>query len=117
VKFWRGNRADAEFDADPDEVARWFWVSRQGELAYDGGMRLDRCLRAFLTDPAQFNAVWDEPDYDGLFGAVLATWPGEYPRGRCRYCGLALAPASLRSCETSADRLCHPAPSSTPDPG
>lgn len=42
-------------------------------------MRLDRCLRSFLTDPAQFNAVWDEPDYEGLFGAVLAAWPADAP--------------------------------------
>jgi hypothetical protein len=108
VKFWKDNKIDAEFDADPAEVARWFWVSREGEMAFRGDMPLDRCLRLFLTDPAQFGAVWDEPDYAGLFGVVLATWPGEYPDGRCGHCGLALAPGSLRSCETSPDRLCHP---------
>jgi hypothetical protein len=80
VRFWRGNRADAEFEADPAEVARQFWESEPGTLAMNSEMRLDRCLRMFLTDPAGFNAVWDEPDYDALFGAVLAAWPGEVPR-------------------------------------
>jgi hypothetical protein len=57
------------------------WPCRwTGAYAYDGAMPLDRCLRGFLTDPAGFNAVWDEPDYEALFAAVLAAWPGEPPR-------------------------------------
>ena len=79
MRFWRGNRADAEFGADPAGVARQFWESPDAELVQQG-LPLDRALRKFLTDPAGFNAVWDEADYPPLFGAVLAAWPGAPPQ-------------------------------------
>jgi hypothetical protein len=77
MKFWRGNRVDAEFDRPIDQVAVQFWNSPEGSSQLCGSTwPLERSLRAFLTDPQGFNAVWDDEDEFGrLFERVRTAWP------------------------------------------
>lgn len=71
MKFWKGNRLDAEFDADPAEVAARFTAWRRSQPAhYRDGMRLERQLRDWMTRPDGLDAVWADESDQG-FGAVF----------------------------------------------
>lgn len=75
MTLYRGNRVDGEYQRDIPELAREFWASKQAELAHQG-MRLDRALRSFLTDPDGINSTWvSEIEYADLFQVVHASWP------------------------------------------
>jgi len=74
LTFWRDNRRDGEFSLPLTEVAALFAASPWAEVAW----RLDRKLRAFLTDPeCAVSAVWD--DHAGY--AALVELVGTAGRG------------------------------------
>lgn len=75
MTLYRGNRIDGEHQRDIPELATAFWASPQAELVKEG-MRLDRALRVFLTDPDGANSTWEsEVEYADLFMVTRATWP------------------------------------------
>ena len=95
MRFYRGNKADAGFDADINDVAQQFWASPMGTCQMTGETQwpLERALRSFLTHPKYFNSVWeDEDEFDQLFEAVYALrpWKEKYtPRRPSRVNGTA----------------------------
>jgi hypothetical protein len=84
MKFYLGNKANAGFDTDPGDVAALFWTSRQGRQVLDPRytVPLERALRDWLTDPAGYNASWeDESDATG-FGLLLSEARKSWPKTR-----------------------------------
>jgi len=69
MKFWKGNRADAEFDWPVQAVADAFCAQYTPE-----DYPLERSLRYWLTSRDGFNSVWEAeegPDsFDELFEIV-----------------------------------------------
>lgn len=67
MKFWKGNRIDAEFDMPVSEVADQFlvWFDAQPgatDLRKDHPLLetgLERLLRWWLTAAEHFNSVWE----------------------------------------------------------
>lgn len=71
MKFWKANRLDGEFDADPAEIAARFAEWRKEQPAhYRHGMRLERQLRDWMTRPDGLNSSWED-ESDAGFGAVF----------------------------------------------
>lgn len=86
MKFWRGNRVDAEFELPAAEVADMFikWYDVQlgaEELRKDTALLnrgLENLIRGWLTDPTCFNSVWEaenrsvfgDESFDGLYDLV-----------------------------------------------
>lgn len=73
MKFWKGNKISGEFDWPVQAVADAFcaamargdWPVRLAEWP------LDRTLRNWLTDPAEFDASWtDEAGFSELHAIV-----------------------------------------------
>jgi hypothetical protein len=84
MQFWKGNRIDGEFTAEPADVAAQFtewWQSQSGD--YRNGMLLERALRDWLTRQNGLSATWTDESPQG-FGAIYATahdliWPRRDP--------------------------------------
>ena len=74
MKFWKGNRADAEFDWPVDAVADAFMTHYWREQLQHAPFPLERMLRNWLTAADGFNSVWEAekgPDsFDALFDLV-----------------------------------------------
>ena len=87
MKFYRGNRADAEFEMSPQEVATAFAAfivtahklvrefPDNSDVAADWVTKyehwpLERVLRDWMTHPEHFNAGWDESADNDEFGAI-----------------------------------------------
>jgi len=70
--MWRDNRADQEWSETTDNLAGQFRQSEQMQW-WRKGMPLDRCLRAFLTDPdGPVHSVWsDDQAYRHLLDTVI----------------------------------------------
>lgn len=91
MKFWKGNRADAEFEMPAAEVAERFiaWLDKQDgatELRADHPLLatgLERLLRHWMTSrgPDGFDSVWEdenraifgEESFDGIYDHVWKT--------------------------------------------
>ena len=77
MKFWKGNRVDAEFDMPVAEVAAKYVAYAESEdvkAEHLQGLPIERALRWWLTSPDHFNSVWvDEKgpeSFDALYNAV-----------------------------------------------
>jgi hypothetical protein len=71
MKFWHSNRLDQEADYDPKDVAtRFIAAVRNGFDLSTSRPSMDFAFRWWLTDPKEFNATWDEGDYDELWNAL-----------------------------------------------
>jgi hypothetical protein len=75
MRFWRGNRVDGLFTMGRRAIAAQFWASPEAATVLAGHFPLERALRAYLTNPDGFNAVWAEPDFPALFDEVRRWWP------------------------------------------
>lgn len=80
--FWRENKLNAKFEAEPETVARLYVSAvRRGEDAKSAWARrwkdrfdawlLERALRDWMTDKDGFNASW--VDEDGFWDIYEAT--------------------------------------------
>jgi hypothetical protein len=88
MKFWRGNKIDAEFKMPVAEVAAAFVEWFRGEPGADDAIRdalpLERLLRWWLSDGEHFNSVWEaetgDESFDRLYPLVRdAIWPPRIP--------------------------------------
>jgi hypothetical protein len=77
MKFWKGNKIDAEFDMPVTEVADQYMAyarSEGVEAEHLAGLPVERALRWWLTSSDHFNSVWVAergPDsFDELYQAV-----------------------------------------------
>lgn len=77
MKFWKGNKIDAEFELPVSEVASQFMAyvhSEPGGHELDG-MPVERLLRWWLTSSEHLDSVWvDETgpeSFEALFDLVL----------------------------------------------
>lgn len=74
IRFWKGNKATASFDWPAGAVADAF-VNDYHQRANAGdptvhGWPVGRQLRSFLTDPARFNAVWEDEEEESIAEVV-----------------------------------------------
>lgn len=86
MKFWRGNRVDAEFELPAVEVADQFmaWFDSQlgaDELRADAPLLqtgLEKLIRFWMTGHDHFNSVWEaenrtvfgDESFDGIYDTV-----------------------------------------------
>jgi hypothetical protein len=73
MKFWHSNRLDQEAEYEPRDVAaRFIAACRDG---YDLSVcrpSVEFAFRWWLTDSKEFNATWDEADFDSLWDGLQA---------------------------------------------
>lgn len=73
MKFWRGNKIDAEYELSVEEVARKFLNSKYSTANPQHDeiiefLPLERRLRNFMTAPDGLNSTWDnEDDFDQVW--------------------------------------------------
>lgn len=91
MKFWRGNKIDAEFDMEPSEVAAAFYrdlMADKHDLRQKWAFwPRTRVVLDWMTAPDCFNAAWEDRRYIELILDVLEATAPPGSLGICPECG------------------------------
>ncbi len=76
MRLWKDNKLDEPWSKPDEEIAELFWLSHWAKLALEC-WRLERALRAFITDSDGLSSAFEEEDYEATHEAVRKAWPSE----------------------------------------
>jgi hypothetical protein len=78
VKLWRENRVEGEWEISPEEVAKGFWKSPDGESAQKG-VNLERCLLGYIGSDEGLHSTFlvseQQEEWDRVLTLTLHGWP------------------------------------------